>query len=97
MRIASTLLVVWLIFSSAVLAAEVVTNAKPMVVEFVDNQAGEIVVNDQKYYLRLNTKVSNTNNRKLNRYALKVGQSVKMKTSFEKKKYYANAIVIISN
>lgn len=97
MQISVGVFLVWVVFSSAAFAAEVVTNAKPMVVELVDNQAGELVVNDQRYYLRLNTKIRSANNRTLNRYALKVGQFVKMKTSFEKKKYYADAIVIISN
>ncbi len=97
MRISAIVLLSLFVSSSVVFAAEVITNAKPMIVEFVDNQNGELVVNDQKYYLRLNTKVSDSDKRILNRYALKVGQRVKMKTSFEKKKYHADAIVIISN
>lgn len=65
-------------------------------IEYIDNTKGIVVINDQQYKLRLNSKVTDTNNRKLNRYALKVGQKVKLKSSYENKTNFVDAIVIVS-
>ncbi len=64
-------------------------------IELVDNTKGRIVIGDMEYILRLNTKVTDSRKRRLNRYALKVGQTVKFNSSFKNKKHYLDSIVIV--
>lgn len=86
-----------LLISVVVIAnAQSIKNSDVEQVDMVDNTRGIVVIDDQEFHLKLNTKVSDGKKRKLNRYALKVGQIVKYKSSYENKKNYLDSIVIVT-
>jgi hypothetical protein len=65
-------------------------------VDFVDNANNRVVIGDMEYLLKLNTSVSDDKKRQLNRYALKVGQEVSIRSFYENKKTYLESIIILS-
>lgn len=76
--------------------AEKVYETEDSKIDRVDNTKGIVVIDDKVFKLRLNTKVYGSKKRKLNRYALKVGQSVFFEAEIENKIMYLNYIVIDS-
>ena len=93
---AAKLAVAFTLLISVVANAQPIKNSDVKKLDIVDNTKGIVVIDDQEFHLRLNTKVSDGKKRKLNRYALKVGQIVKYKSSYENKKNYLDSIVIVT-
>lgn len=67
------------------------------VISYIDNTKGVVVIGDSEYKLKLNTKVTDIKKRKLNRYALKVGQKVKFASSFRGRIHYLDSVVIVTD
>ncbi len=88
------LIVLLFVFSMGAMANSFENNNQT--IEFVDNTKGRVVIGDMEYMLRLNTKVTDSRKRQLNRYALRVGQKVKFSSSFKNKKHYLDSVVIVS-
>jgi hypothetical protein len=63
-------------------------------VDLLDNTNGILIIEDQEYKLRLNTKVYGNKKKLLNRYALKVGQIIAFEAERENGVMHLNYIVI---
>jgi hypothetical protein len=63
-------------------------------IDLLDNTNGIVVIEDQEYKLKLNTKVYSSKKKLLNRYALKVGQIIAFEAERENGIMYLNYIVI---
>jgi hypothetical protein len=63
-------------------------------IDLLDNTNGIVVIDDQEYKLKLNTKVYSSKKKLSNRYALKVGQSISFEAERKNEIMYINYIVI---
>lgn len=67
------------------------------IIEDLTKSKSYIVIGDQQYKLKLNTKITNSKRRVLNRYALKIGQSILFKPSIQNSQLFIDSIVIVSD